>query len=471
MDKALIDKEFIESIKNNSRDFSSFVKGQNEGNVVYLLNKIGRLDNNFNKDSLMPLLDSGNEDIRALAIKNLAKLEDLGLLRTFLVKAKNDNSTVVRREAVSAIGRLRNQKAIPFLIELLHDLDPKVVMQAIRGLLVFKNNQEVKQELKKLLSHPNEMIREVIGKELNGSNYVSKSNLKHSESPVSLQNVIVHADVLEVLKYVEEESVHLTFTSPPYYNARDYSIYQSYEEYLNFLERVFREVYRITKEGRFFILNTSPIIIPRVSRKHSSKRYPIPFDIHPRLVNMGWEFIDDIVWVKPEASVKNRNAGFLQHRKPLAYKPNSVSEMLMVYRKRTDKLIDWNIEQYDWETIKKSKVVDNYETTNLWKIDPTFDKTHTAVFPIELCNRVIRFYSYERDLVFDPFAGSGTLGRAATNLNRYFFLVDKEERYFSRMKETLNKSGCLFLKNKLPQFIDIKTFISRAKNDTNGKSN
>jgi DNA modification methylase len=186
---------------------------------------------------------------------------------------------------------------------------------------------------------------------------------------------------------------------------------------------------------------------------------------------MGWEFIDDIIWVKPEASVKNRNAGFLQHRKPLAYKPNSVSEMLMVYRKKTDKLIDWNIEQYDWETIKKSKVADNYETTNVWKIDPTFDKTHTAVFPIELCNRFIKFYSYEGDLVFDPFAGSGTLGRAAINLNRYFFLVDKEERYFLRMKETLNKSGSLFLKNKLPQFFDIKNFIARAKNDSNGKGN
>jgi DNA modification methylase len=471
MNKSLIDRDFIENIKNDSKNLSSFMKGQNEGNVIHLLNKIGRLDENFNKDSLMPLLESENEDIRALAIKNLAKLEDVGLLAIFLAKAKDDKSTTVRREAVSAIGRLRNQKTIPFLIELLHDSDPKVVMQAIRGLLVFKYNQEVRMRLKKLLSHPNEMIKEVINKELNGSNHISKSSLKHNESPVFLQNVVVHADVLEALKYVEEESVHLTFTSPPYYNARDYSIYQSYGEYLNFLERVFKEVHRITKEGRFFILNTSPIIIPRVSRQHSSRRYPIPFDIHPRLVSMGWEFIDDIIWVKPEASVKNRNAGFLQHRKPLAYKPNSVSEMLMVYRKKTDKLIDWNIEQYDWETIKKSKVADNYETTNVWKIDPTFDKTHTAVFPIELCNRFIKFYSYEGDLVFDPFAGSGTLGRAAINLNRYFFLVDKEERYFLRMKETLNKSGSLFLKNKLPQFFDIKNFIARAKNDSNGKGN
>ena len=71
---------------------------------------------------------------------------------------------------------------------------------------------------------------------------------------------------------------------------------------------------------------------------------------------MGWEFIDDIVWVKPEASVKNRNAGFLQHRKPLGYKPNAISEMIMVYRKKTDKLIDWNISQYNWDKVKKVKL-------------------------------------------------------------------------------------------------------------------
>jgi DNA modification methylase len=417
------------------------------------------------------LLHNSNENIRALAVKNLAKLEDIALLLEYVNMAKEDKSTTVRREAVSAIGRLRNQKAIPYLIELLNDNDPKVVMQAIRGLFVFKYNQEVKTKLKKLLNHPNEMIKEIIAKELNGSSYVQKGNLKHAESPLFLQNVVVNADVLETLKYVNDDSVHLTFTSPPYYNARDYSIYQSYEEYLNFLERVFKETHRITKEGRFFVLNTSPIIIPRVSRQHSSRRYPIPYDIHPRLVNMGWEFIDDIIWVKPEASVKNRNAGFLQHRKPLAYKPNAITELLMVYRKKTDKLIDWNIEQYDWPTIKKSKVGGNYETTNIWRIDPTFDKTHAAVFPLELCTRVIKFYSYEEDLVFDPFAGSGTLGRAAMNLNRYFFLIDKEEKYFFRMKETLGKNGSLFMKNKPMQFVDLKTFISRAKNDINGKSN
>jgi len=311
----------------------SFLQNQNDGTIVYVLEKLGRLENGYSKDPLLNLLNNQNENIRALSLKNLAKLLDVSLLPVFTKYAGNDESTEVRREAVSAIGRLRNERAIPTLIKFLTDSDPKVVMQAIRGLLVFANRPDIKQELEKLLNHPNELIKEVINKEVNGFSYKSNSTQRHDEFP-PFKNTVVHGDVQEALKYVPDESVHLTFTSPPYYNARDYSIYQSYEEYLNFLEKVFKEVHRITKEGRFFVLNTSPIIIPRISRAHASKRYPIPYDIHPLLVKMGWEFIDDIVWVKPEASVKNRNAGFLQHRKPLGYKPNAVSEMLMVYRKK-----------------------------------------------------------------------------------------------------------------------------------------
>lgn len=459
-----VNKEMIDELKNNTQALLSFLQNQNDGTIVYVLEKLGHLENGYSKEPLLNLLNNQNENIRALAVKNLAKMSDISLLPVFVKYASKDESTEVRREAVSAVGRLRNEKAIPTLISFLADSDPKVVMQAIRGLLVFANRPDIKQELKKLLNHPNELIKEVINKEVNGFSYKSNSSQKHDEFPSFLRNTVVQGDVQEVLKYVPDESVHLTFTSPPYYNARDYSIYQSYAEYLNFLESVFKEVHRATKEGRFFVLNTSPIIIPRISRAHASKRYPIPYDIHPLLVKMGWEFIDDIVWVKPEASVKNRNAGFLQHRKPLGYKPNAVSEMLMVYRKKTDKLLDWNIHQYSWDKVKKSKVLDKYETTNIWRIDPTFDKIHSAVFPIELCNRVIKFYSFVEDLVFDPFAGSGTLGKAAVNLDRNFFLVEKEAKYISRIKEELYKGNNLFnSKNNQPNFVGIKTFISLSK--------
>jgi len=347
------------------------------------------------------------------------------------------------------------------LFRLLEDEDPKIICQAVRALLVFKGNQAIDEKLKSLVNHKNEMVRSVINKEYFAKITVQDNIQSHQSSYDFLRNVVVNADVRDVLNIVPDDSFHLTFTSPPYYNARDYSIYGSYQDYLDFLEEVFKSIYSKTKEGRFLIVNTSPVIIPRISRQHSSKRYPIPFDIHHLLVKMGWEFIDDIVWVKPEACVKNRVGGFAQHRKPLAYKPNSVTEYLMVYRKYTTKLLDWNIRQYEKETVEQSRVKNDYETSNVWEIDPKYDKVHSAVFPVELCRRVIELYSYKGDLVFDPFAGSGTFGRTAKNMDRYFFLTEKEAKYFDYMKSFV-KQGNVFDKRKTV-FYNLDEFMEAVK--------
>jgi DNA modification methylase len=254
-----------------------------------------------------------------------------------------------------------------------------------------------------------------------------------------LKNKIIHADAIEALRVLPEDIIHLTFSSPPYFNARDYSSFSTYKDYLQFIENVFKNVYRITKEGRFCVVNSSPVLVPRAKRSEQSKRYPIPYDIHGIMTHIGWEFIDDIVWVKPEASVKNRNGSFSQHRKPLAYKTNAVTEMIMVYRKPTDKLIDWNLKQYAPEVVEASKVADGYETSNIWKISPISDPVHSAVFPIELCNRIVSYYSMIGDLVLDPFAGSGTLGLSALNLKRYFLLIEQHSEYINRIKDRLEK--------------------------------
>ena len=160
---------------------------------------------------------------------------------------------------------------------------------------------------------------------------------------------------------------------------------------------------------------------------------------------------------------KNRNAGFLQHRKPLGYKPNPCTECVMVYRKKTDKLIDWNMKQYDKKIVEESKINGDFESSNIWKIDPTFDKTHSAVFPLELCNKVIKFYSFKGDLVFDPFAGSGTFGKSAINLDRFFFLTEKEKRYIERIKENLTQTN-IFSNDKFrPKFLNLNDFERLAK--------
>lgn len=432
----MMTKEYITELKHKANgDIAKLVKNQRDvGTINFILESLGQLPITFESDFLYELLEHQHAQVRLNAVKNIGKLNGRTNISSLTRLYKTEKDTSVRREIISSIGRQRKSENKPILFEILNDEDPKIVCQAIRGLLVFEKDKDVEEHLKPLINHPNEMVRTVIYKE-----YFAKENhmvgtLPHTETYDFLKNTVVNADVLEVLKSVPDESVHLTFTSPPYYNARDYSIYPSYQAYLEFLEKVFIETHRVTKEGRFLIVNTSPIIIPRVSRSHSSKRYGIPFDLHPYLVKNGWDFVDDIIWLKPEASVKNRIGGFMQHRKPLGYKPNCVTEYLMVYRKQTEKLLDWNIRSYDFQTVNNSKVADGYETTNVWKIDPCFDKVHSAIFPVELCKRVIQYYSYKGDLVFDPFGGSGTVGKTAKALDRFFFLTEQEATYFDYMR-------------------------------------
>lgn len=461
----MLTKEYVSEVKvNGNGDLKRLVETKSDDkSIMFILENLGYLPDDFDDSWVQDLLQSENKKIRLNAIKTIGKVKNENNISALLQIAKKDKSTDVRREAVSSIGRMRSKKAIPALIEMLTDNDPKIISQAIRGLLVFKGDKEIDKKLRKLIEHENETIQTVIRKEYFSKKNISKDKLKHPESHDYLKNTVVLGDVRDTLKQIPDESFHLTFTSPPYYNARDYSIYPSYKAYLNFLEEVFKLTYDKTKEGRFLIVNTSPVIVPRISRQHSSKRYPIPFDIHHFLMEMGWEFIDDIIWEKPEASVKNRNAGFLQHRKPLAYKPNARTEYLMVYRKQTDRLIDWNIRQYDWETVKESKVKDGYETSNVWEIDPKFDKVHSAVFPVDLCKRVLEYYSFKGDLVFDPFAGSGTFGRTAKHLDRYFFLTEQEPKYFEYMKSFLKKSDSSLFNERESKFLKLDEFKEKIK--------
>ncbi len=253
-------------------------------------------------------------------------------------------------------------------------------------------------------------------------------------------NDIILGDAETVLKDLPEESVDLVFTSPPYFNARpEYSEYQTYEEYLNKMQRVLKGLHRVLKEGCFIVINVSPVLIPRESRNKMSVRLPIPFDFHRILTEEGFDFLDDIVWVKPEGAgwASSRGRRFAADRHPLQYKPVPVTENLLVYRKHTDKLIDWNIRQHDPEIVKESLVEDPYEVTNVWNIQPRNDKAHPAVFPHALAERVIRYYSFKQDVVLDPFAGSGTVGYACARLGRKFILIDSNPEYAKDMESGL----------------------------------
>lgn len=249
----------------------------------------------------------------------------------------------------------------------------------------------------------------------------------------SLRNTIALGDSEEILQDLPAQSIDLVFTSPPYFNARpEYNDYLDYEEYLLKIRKIIREVHRVLAEGRFFVMNVSPVLIRRSHRNQSSKRIAVPFDMHRLFIEEGYEFVDDIIWEKPEGAgwATGRGRRFAADRNPLQYKPVPVTEYILVYRKESDKLIDWHIRAHpDPEIVKRSRIDDEYEKTNVWKIKPAHDRRHPAIFPLELAEKVISYYSFKGDVVLDPFAGIGTTGKAAVKSGRRFVLIEKEPSY------------------------------------------
>lgn len=275
----------------------------------------------------------------------------------------------------------------------------------------------------------------------------ANENIEHEVPAEEDQAVTIHHQSCEDMGGLPDGAVHLTVTSPPYYNARAYSQYEDYAAYLAFMKKVFGEVHRVTAEGRFMVVISSPVIEPRLSRATSSIRHPVPFDLHSLATSAGWEFIDDIIWVKPGGAAKDRNSTFRSGRKPLTYKPNPVTEYAMVYRKKTERLIDWNLKQYQADVMTASRVAGDVERTNVWKISPASNAVHDAVYPVELAQRFIELYSMKGDMVLDPFMGSGTTAVAALQAGRQSVGYEIHAKYIGEAQRRIAEAQNAVQKN------------------------
>ncbi len=338
----------------------------------------------------------------------------------------SDESIEVRREAVSSIGRHSDRDKIYDFVsrEAFSKANPMELIYQMFRTCLYKSGED-----KRFLRLRQKMMdywhNEIMDKMSEYYDFRQRREKLQPSGKITTPTLLI-GDSSTTLKTLQSNSVQLVFTSPPYYNAREYSNYTSYSEYLAKMKQVFSECHRILEDGRFFIVNVSPVITRRPGREFESIRYPIHYDMHNVLTQAGYYFIDEIIWIKPEPSVPDRISGYRQTRKPLSYKPNCITESIMVYRKACSFLLDQNMKKY----VKYDKHDDeNIDTTNCWYIAPKYDKNHPAVFPEELCRRILRYYSFEGDTVMDPFAGSGTFGRVAKKMGRIPVLCEKREDY------------------------------------------
>ena len=337
----------------------------------------------------------------------------------------------VKREIVSSIGRYDcNDKIYEFISrEAFNKNNPVELIYQMFRTCLYKSKEDRRFE---------ELRQRIIG--FYNNEVINKANAFYSSQKSQLKPVnrifkpvLLVGDAEEMLKTLPDNSIQLVFTSPPYYNAREYANYSSYKTYIAKMKSVLTAVHRVLEDGRFILINVSPVISRRIGREFESIRYPIHYDFHSILSEAGFYFLDEIYWIKPEPSATDRISGYRQTRKPLSYKPNCITESIMVYRKNSNFLLDKNMRQYkDYDKHENESI----DTSNCWYIAPRRNKNHPAVFPEELVRRVLKYYSFEGDAVLDPFAGSGTTGRVAASMNRLPILCEINKDYAEMIYKT-----------------------------------
>ncbi len=289
----------------------------------------------------------------------------------------------------------------------------------------------------------------------------------------------IYAHSCEAMPELHDGRVALTVTSPPYWNAIDYDVhagdkrefyrtrsyaqgYEDYEDYLDWLERIFGEVRRVTRPGGFCAVVIGTVLL-------KGRHYPVPFDLIARLTRSGWEFHQDIIWHKCTAGVK-RAGVTIQKPYPGYYYPNIMTEYILIFRKPGLPIYKQPSEQKK----KKSAYPINRVFTldianNVWHIAPVPPDMldHPCPFPEEIPYRLIQLYSYQNDLVLDPFAGSGQTTKMAKYLKRKFVGYETIEKYVQLAEARLTEAPRLRPRQLIARFekIDLNEPSAKRQDD------
>ena len=107
------------------------------------------------------------------------------------------------------------------------------------------------------------------------------------------------------------------------------------------------------------------------------------------------------------------------------------------------KPIEYHVRTHpDQAAVQASIILGDIERTDVWEISPVQSPVHPAPFPLELAEKVVRYYSIQGDLVLDPFAGIGTVGIACLGLDRRYYLIERQEKYLDEFHRWKRRLGC-----------------------------
>lgn len=241
--------------------------------------------------------------------------------------------------------------------------------------------------------------------------------------PAEYENRIILASS-ENMKEIPDNSLHLMITSPPYNVTKEYDENLSLKEYLQLLENVFSETYRVLAYGGRACVN-----VANLGRK---PYIPLSDYISHMMMKIGFLMRGEIIWYKGAgAGVSMAWGSWQSAANPVL---RDTHEYILVFSKGSFSRKKPGDKE---DTITRDQFME--WTKSVWTMNPESAKKvgHPAPFPIELPYRLIQLYTFKGDIVLDPFMGSGSTAIAALKSQRKYIGYDIDPEYVKLAEERI----------------------------------
>jgi modification methylase len=239
-------------------------------------------------------------------------------------------------------------------------------------------------------------------------------NLEVNEKTNDFPEEILNKTILgtaEDMSMIPDNSLHLMITSPPYNVSKEYDEDLSLKDYLEMLNKVFIETYRVLVNGGRACIN-----VANLGRK---PYIPLSDYISQLMIEIGFNMRGEIIWNKAaSASPSTAWGSWMSASNPIL---RDIHEYILVFSKG-----DYKRERKRNELESKQNSISKEDfmewTKSIWTFNAESARRvgHPAPFPIDLPYRLIQLYSFKKDIILDPFMGSGTTGIAALKSDRNF---------------------------------------------------
>ncbi|MGA8571426.1 MAG: site-specific DNA-methyltransferase [Desulfobaccales bacterium] len=237
---------------------------------------------------------------------------------------------------------------------------------------------------------------------------------------------IIQCKSSENMNELPDDSVHLMVTSPPYNVGKEYDENLTLEEYLKFLNKVWSETYRVLVPGGRACVN-----IANLGRK---PYIPLHAYIIQGMVEIGFLMRGEIIWNK--ASSASPSTAWGSWRNPANPTLRDIHEYILIFSKGTFSRKNPHKRN---PTISKEEFLEL--TRSVWTFPAVSARKigHPAPFPVELPYRLIQLYTFDGEVVLDPFMGSGQAALAAIQTNRHYVGYETDESYSRLANKRINQ--------------------------------